>query len=367
MTPHATRRVVDLADAASVKWSWACRQLWDGGTVPRCALQTEPSPPRLGDVALVQVEGLGHHRHVETVRERRLRLYRGDRLIGLFGNRYATDVYEGRLNGLENIHLLAGSGVIGTVVSRNRNVRRPTRLSFLGYLVDSAGLRINLLERRVVPLLNVPSNADVIAVLGTGMNTGKTTVTRTILRALVRHGVAAAGCKLTGTASPRDLREMRATGVPFVTDFSDYGFPSTSGASLTDLLRLFENMLDACNRTPARLVIVEVADGFLQRETEMLLGSDEFRRRVRGVVLAGACSGSALCAVAAIQRAGFEVWAVSGLITNSPLYMQEFTNHSPIPVLSSRCEDDWAGLVTRRLATLAEPRYGYEETAWSAG
>jgi hypothetical protein len=133
-------------------------------------------------------------------------------------------------------------------------------------------------------------------------------------------------------------------------------------------LQLFDNMLNACSRMPARLVVVEVADGFLQRETTMLLASEKFRRRIRGVVLAGACSGSALCAATAIQRAGFDVWAVSGLITNSPLYVQEFTTHSSIPVLSSRSsEDDWAGLVMRRLSTPAAQQSGYEDTARCVG
>jgi hypothetical protein len=68
----------------------------------------------------------------------------------------------------------------------------------------------------------------------------------------------------------------------------------------------------------------------------MLLDSEDFRRRVRGVVLAAACSGSALCAADYIQKAGLEVWAVSGLITNSPLFVREFASHSPIPVASSR-------------------------------
>jgi hypothetical protein len=160
---------------------------------------------------------------------------------------------------------------------------------------------------------------------------------------------------------------MRATGVPFATDFSDYGYPSTAGASLDDLLRLFDQMLDACRQTPARVVVVEVADGFLQRETKMLLASEEFRRRVRGVVLAAACSGSALCAAAAVQRAGFDVWAVSGLMTSSPLYVQEFTSHSLIPVLSSRGDEDCAAFVTSRLAAASAQQLVAGDTARCVG
>src|SRR5215467_11031132 len=105
---------------------------------------------------------------------------------------------------------------------------------------------------------------------------------------------------------------------------------------------------------------MEVADGFLQRETQLLLGSEEFRSRVRGVVVAAACSGSALCAAESIKSAGFEVWAVSGLLTNSPLFMQEFASRSPIPVVSSRSEREWADIIMPKVTEQKE------EYRWAA-
>jgi hypothetical protein len=175
-----------------------------------------------------------------------------------------------------------------------------------------------------------------VLVVGTGMNTGKTTVTRKILRALTTDGVRVAGCKLTGSASPRDLHEMRASGAVFATDFSEYGFPSTYGEPLGELIRLMDVMTDACGRAGAELAVIEIADGFLQPETQMLLKSEELRRRVRGVVVAGACASSLLFATEFVQNAGLDVWAASGLITNSPLFVREFSARSAVPVASSR-------------------------------
>ena len=327
----------EVLDFTSAKCSWACRRLLIekiGGESYHLGL--DRSNPRPADVAVVRVEKVGHHRHIETENDRRLRLYPGDRLTCVFGNRYATDVYEGRVLGLKKLHLLTGSGMIGTIVSRHRDVSRPTTVSFVGYVADRSGRRVNLKELCFPPVCGRPPQPDVIFVVGTGMNTGKTTVTRKILRALVSRGVRVAGCKLTGSVSPRDLDELRATGALHATDFSDYGFPSTYQASVTELVRLFDSMLGACCQRGAQLVVVELADGFLQKETEMLLRSEEIRGRVRGVVLAAACSGSALCAADAIQRAGLELWVVSGLISNSPLFAREFTSHSSVPLASSR-------------------------------
>jgi hypothetical protein len=67
----------------------------------------------------------------------------------------------------------------------------------------------------------------------------------------------------------------------------------------------------------------------------MLLRSERFSRRVAGVVLAASCSASALYGVEFLQRGGLDVWAVSGLITNSPLYVKEFSARSAAPAASS--------------------------------
>lgn len=337
----------EILDVESIKCSWACRHLAED----KYWLRVESLRPRPADVVVVKVDSIGHHHWIETSRERRLRLYKGDRVACVFGNRYATDVYEGLVLDLKKLHLLTGSGLVGTVVSRNRDVGRPTAVSFLGYLTETSGRRVNLKELRFRPVSSGMPPPDVVLVIGTGMSTGKTTITRQVLHSLISHGVQAEGCKLTGSASPRDLYELRATGAVHATDFSDFGFPSTYGASLAELVGLFDSLVDACSRKGSQVVLMEVADGFLQRETQMLLDSEEVRRRVCGVLLAGSCSASALCAVEYVHKAGFDVWAVSGLITNSPLFVREFSSLSPIPVASARAA---AGrltqIVMRRLA-----------------
>jgi hypothetical protein len=341
----------DILNSASLKWAWACRQLGEKETGESYSIQLDHSKPRPADVALVQVERIGRHTQMETARERRLRLYEGDRLVCVFGNRYATDVYEGRVLNLKRLHLLTGSGVIGTLVSRHRDVSYPTTVSFLGYLADARGSRVNLKDLCFRPIVGKAPSIDVILVVGTGMNTGKTTVTRKLLRALVSRGVRVAGCKLTGTTSPRDLGEMHASGALVAADFSDYGFPSTYGESLTELIQLFDSMVDSCARGRAQVVIMEIADGLLQRETQMLLNCESMKQRVRGVIVSGACSSSALFAVDYLQNIGLDVLAVSGLITNSPLFMREFSSRSSIPLVSSRnSANRLASIVAKRIA-----------------
>jgi hypothetical protein len=68
----------------------------------------------------------------------------------------------------------------------------------------------------------------------------------------------------------------------------------------------------------------------------MLLESEEIRQRVRGVVVAGTCSSSLLFATDYLHKAGLDVWAASGVVTNSPLFVREFSARSNVPVASSR-------------------------------
>jgi dethiobiotin synthetase len=340
-----------------LKWSWACRYLdrheW-AQTYSLC--RDGVTDPRPADVALVQVEKLGWHRHLETDEARRIRLYEGDKLLCAFGDRYASEGFEGRVlsPAKHRLHMLTSSGMVGTVLSRHHNVKHPTTVSFLGYLTDNSGLRVNLkaLQFQTLQFQDAPASAaiDVIAIAGTGMSTGKTTVMRRLLRGLHARGVRVAGCKLTGSTSPRDLQEMRATGSVLATDFSDYGFPSTYCASYADLLRLFYSMVNACRRAGAELILMELADGFLQPETQMILTSDEFRRHFRAVIVTATCSGSALCVTEAMQAAGHDVWAVSGLVTNAPLSVREFSLRSEIPVVSSHSADQLADMVMGKLA-----------------
>jgi hypothetical protein len=333
-----------------VKWSWACRHVDQDDWERKYSLLSESGLPRAADVVLASVEKIGHHRYLETDKARRLRLYKGDLLLCAFGNRYATEVWEGRVlepTRKNKLHLLSGSGMVGTVVSRHKEIEPPTAMSLVGYLTDSRGSRVNL--RDLCHAFQPEQAANVIVVAGTGMSTGKTTVMRRILHELVVRGFRVAGCKLTGTASPRDLFEMRSTGALLATDFSDYGFPSTYGAAIPELTALFDCMVEASNRLQSDIIVMEIADGFLQRETRMLLDSEDFRRRVRGVIVAAPCPGSALCATDYIEKAGLEVWAVSGLITNSPLFMQEFSSRSSVRIASSRTGKDLADLVMEKL------------------
>jgi len=329
----ACAEIANLVSSQEVKWTWSCRTLKADRRYR--LLGHESAPPRVGDVALVEVVEVGQHTRLSTRPDAKQRLYPGDLLVGVFGNRYATDAYEAEVRTTDELHILTDAGMIGTVLSRHREVRPPTTLRFMGFVADEADQRLNLkaLHRQGSVAEAGPTN--VLLIVGTAMNSGKTTVAAKLVKALLWRGARVAACKLTGSVCQKDQTEMLAAGAHDVRDFSDYGFPSTYLAEPEELLELFQRMTADAARVRPDIVVMELADGLLQRETKLLLEHEAIRRRVAGVVLAAPCAASALFALAQLASQGHRVVAVSGRVTNSPLAMRECATHSHACIKSS--------------------------------
>jgi hypothetical protein len=329
----APTRTEPQALPSSTKWSWACRHLLTDGLL--FGQDRDDGAPRVGDLALVRVERIGYHNSIVASDHRKLRIYPGDLLVGVFGHRYATDAYEAEVRGTDSLGVLTAGGMVGTVLSRHRDMAAPTQVTFLGYVVDPAGQRVNLKEVGFRPTTAPEPTANVVVVVGTGMNAGKTTVVSQLVHALGRAGLKVAAGKLTGSVSNRDQEEMRSASAVRVLDFSDYGFPSTYLAPAEELAELGRAMLADLAQDRPDVIVLEIADGVLQRETALLLSDEAFRRRIRGVVLAADGALSGLYAVDRLRANGHRILAVSGALTSSPLYVREFRGHCSIPVASS--------------------------------
>jgi hypothetical protein len=209
-------------------------------------------------------------------------------------------------------------------------------VSLIGFIRDKSGTRLNLKTQLFRPTSARHYPANLIYVVGTSMNSGKTTACTRLIRGLSDMGLKVAACKLTGSVSNHDPDELAAAAAHKVTDFSDFGFASTYLISKEELLQLFHTMLADVATVSPDVVLMEFADGLLQRETAMLLRDSEIRQAGRGVVLSAGGSISALWATDHLRELGHRVVAVSGRITSSPLAVREFVqNDSGTPVVSS--------------------------------
>ncbi len=292
--------------------------------------------PVAGDVCLARLVRKGHHQRIELPDGRRARMHEGDELILAYGNRYASDQFLGLVPDAPGpCQLAAAGGIAATVVDRHASTKKPTDIEVLGTLCRADGSPLNLAEYAVKRLPHSrPANPHVIAVFGSGMNAGKTTSVCDVVRALAQANLTASVVKITGTGAGGDMWQYSDAGARAALDFTDAGFASTMNLPLERLEQIADHLLDAVSGT-SDCIVVEIADGLLQRETAMLLASDWFRQQIDSLILATPDPLSALGGEAHLQRLGYSVASFVGRISTSPLFVSELEAASAIPVLTS--------------------------------
>jgi hypothetical protein len=291
--------------------------------------------PTIGDVVLVEVLSLGKHSTIETRHGITLNIFPGDQLITVFGNRYATDQYEGYVPQtiVEECDLLSVGGVCGEVVAAHDTMAVPTRLRVLGRFVDDAGRTINTRSYSLRPQPARP-HGEVILVVGSSMNAGKTTTVGTLCRSLSQAGFQVAAAKVTGTAAGKDLRYFESCGASPVLDFTLGGYPSTYMLDAKELIELHVSLLAHLRASQPDYIVLEVADGILQRETAMLLQMPTFRATIDHVFFAASDSLGMAYGVQMLRQGGWPLRGTGGLITRSPLATREAEAVTQLPCLS---------------------------------
>jgi hypothetical protein len=297
------------------------------------------APPRIGDLVLAEVQDLGRHNRMEIRTGLTMSLFPGDYIVGAFGNRYATDQYEAYvpLRPVEECDLISVGGVCGEVASQHVSMVDPTRLRIVGLVSDKDDRPINQRTFGLPPHAvgeRLESNAEVILVLGSSMNSGKTTTAGTLARALSRANFSVAAGKITGTAAGKDGRFYEACGAKPVLDFTSAGYPSTYMLAIDELLGVYKSILGKLQASNPDYIILEIADGVFQRETRMLLESAEFRQSADHVFFAAGDSLSAESGVRLVREYGLPLRATAGSVTQSPLASREAEEVLGMPCMS---------------------------------
>ncbi len=314
-----------------------------------------------GDLVLGRVEEVGAHRRLQLASGRYAELYEHDLIVAVCGDRYASDQFEGIAaiapNGAD---LLAGGGVVGTMRERHQRMNRPTRIRPIGLVADASGVAVNVADFALPP---APDDARplVIGIVGSAMNSGKTTAAASLVRGLVRAGRRVAAIKGTGTGAFGDVHAYADAGAAFVADFTDAGMVSTYRQPLARLEAALKLTLAHAADDGAEVAVLEIADGVFQAETAALLRSPRARRLFDGFVFAGGDPLAAAGGVSWLTKAGIPPVAVTGLLSRSSLAAAEAEAATGIPVLAREELLDPAGAT----ALLARVRAGSAAT-WRA-
>jgi hypothetical protein len=155
------------------------------------------------------------------------------------------------------------------------------------------------------------------------MDAGKTHTVMSLIMGLRKKGLAVAGIKLTGTATGKDTWNMLDAGACVALDFVDGGFPSTYLSTFDELLHLYDLLISRAALEGASWVVVEIADGLLQRETAALLRHPGFAASVDAWIFAAGDPLAAAGGISVLRGWGIEPLAISGVVSMSPLGVKE--------------------------------------------
>lgn len=297
-------------------------------------------PPQLGDVIYGEINRIGQHSSLENVSGRIHTIHDGMKTIFVFGSRYAPDFYEGVIPDkmTEKVDLLARSGMVGIVKTKNSMVKDPTKVKILGYVCDESGRVLNTLGFSLIKprhTVKKEPRAKMILVCGTSMNSGKSMAAAACCRALTSMGYNVRAAKVTGTASLKDILHMNDAGANRYADFTCLGYPSTYLLPKSELLYIFNQLDLKYANNPKNFWVVELADGIIQRETALLLNSQEVRSRIHKLLFCANDAFGAIGGLSVLESFGLEADALSGLCSSSPLHIRELTAFTDVPVFDS--------------------------------
>ncbi|MCT1691770.1 MULTISPECIES: DUF1611 domain-containing protein [Brevibacterium] len=310
-------------------------------------LITDPDyAPQAGDVVLARVLEIGQHKRLESPDSRKALLFPGDEIVVAYGARYAPDQFHAVVPpALSDCHLAAAGGMAAAVIEQHASVDAPTQIQPIGVLRDQSGaITLTRAAHRSVDtgITAVTQRrghrVPVIAVLGTSMNSGKSTTLACLANGLAAAGLRVAAGKATGTGAGNDARLFADAGAAHVLDFTDFGYCSTFQLSLTEVRDLFLTLVDelaggpAGSTVDADVVLVEIADGIYQGETAQLLADAEFAGVVDHLVFSAGDALGAVGGVSVLRSLDREPALVSGVVTASPLAAAEARTALDVPV-----------------------------------
>ena len=292
------------------------------------------SRPEAHDVFVAVVEKMGRHTGIELDCGRKAGFSEGDVIGVAFGHRYATRQFLGDVPPLmDRYDMLSQGGVCGRVLSAPASFKEPTVLRPLGYLANDYGQKTNLRDGALAPVET--QRAKTLIVVGSSMDAGKTTAAASTVRGLCRSGLRVNAGKLTGTACAKDPLKMNDAGADRTLDFTSAGFASTAMATRSELEAIADSLITNLSVDSPDMLVLEIADGLIQRETKMLLDYlvsenllDHIAVAVHDAMAAPACVDLLL------RNWGLSPIFVSGAATVTPLSTQELQSLVQQPCLS---------------------------------
>jgi len=277
---------------------------------------------------------------IEDVHGRMVRLHPGDVIAGALGHRDALHGFSGVVPPTvkvgDHLQLLNKGGVIGAGAEAAPGVGEPFELEVLGSVVhfpDADRLRGEPADvtKAALPDAMLPAELPpVVCLLGTSMDSGKTTAASVLITSLVHSGMKVAAGKLTGVSLRRDVLAMSDCGATPAMIFTDFGVVTTDE---NNVVRAAHSLLATLVESEPDVIVLEMGDGLLGTYgVHTLLADRGLRAALSAIVLCASDPVGAWGAAKIIgDRFALSPTVISGPVTDTPVGRRYCTETLGIP------------------------------------
>ena len=303
--------------------------------------------PQIGDVVYGKVVSVAYPPKIETTDGYQENLETGEKIVFVCGERYAPDALEGLLPKSfdNNVDLFCRAGLVGDTKSINTNKGSCTKVQIIGHVFDKEEKALNTLDFPKIALIEKGQKrqcqSNMIVIIGSAMDSGKSTASAACCLALSREQKSANAFKVSGTAGFRDINLAQQNGAHRVADFSWLGYPSTYRLAKKQLLDIFRSLDYEYGSEEGGYIVVEISDGIFQRETRMLLSAPEVRNRIHRLVYCAKDTAGIFGGLAMLKETfGLQPDLLSGVCSSAPLAVGEIQKFTNIPCFDSKAIDN---------------------------
>ena len=250
-------------------------------------------------------------------------LTEGDIIIGALGNRIASSGMTGtvpeEIKKHDKIHILNLGGVIGNCKDFNILLGPATECEVLGSIINNSNKQLNLHDFSKISLNKKSSQIPSIAVIGTGIDSGKTTVTSFIIKTLSKYFKNINACKLAGTASQKDLYAYEDNGANKTSDFVDFGLPSTCMTEKSIIQDCSSSIINHISEG-ADIILMELGDGYHgDYGTKEIIQNKDITKSIEVIVICAYDISGAVNIIENLKSNNLEdkLLIISGPVTNN--------------------------------------------------
>ncbi len=277
---------------------------------------------------------------LEDVHGRFVTLHPGDVVAGALGRRDALYGYSGSVPESVQVgdvlDILNLGGVIGKGAQAAPGIGEAFHVEILGSVLEFPHLnhRVGIpacIERAARPPIPLPMGLPpVLTLLGTSMDSGKTTAAAVMIAELSRRGSRVAAGKLTGVSLRRDILAMQDCGAEPVSIFTDFGVVTTDEHNA---VKATHSLIAHLSDSDPDVIVLEMGDGLLGTYGVNALLKDEALHSVLGNIVL--CAQDPVGAWGAVEllreQYGLEAHLVSGRVTDTPVGRRYCTERLGIP------------------------------------